>query len=308
MPGEETIEGHRSLRLRDGDLEAAFLPEVGMVGVSLRHRGAELISLAGGLQRYAKGQGTAGIPLLHPWANRMARDDYSVAGIEASVAGSPLMRRDANGLAIHGLLGGSRAWALTEATDDALRAELDAGAQDKVMAGFPFPHRLTLDVTLRDGTLTLRTTLTAGPDRPVPVAYGFHPYLVLPGVARADWRVELPAMRRLELDARGVPTGAGAPAPAWSGALAQSTFDDAFDQVAPGIRFALSGGGRRITVAFDEGFPTAQVFAPDGRDVVCFEPMTAPANALVSGDGLVLVAPGERHVTAFSIRVGSDGA
>jgi hypothetical protein len=35
--------------------------------------------------------------------------------------------------------------------------------------------------------------------------------------------------------------------------------------------------------------------------------MTAPTNALVSGDGLRLVAPGERDVTAFSIRVAPVG-
>jgi aldose 1-epimerase len=62
--------------------------------------------------------------------------------------------------------------------------------------------------------------------------------------------------------------------------------------------FALEGGGRRIEVAFERGFPVAQVFAPRASDVVCFEPMTAPANALVTG--AYALAP---YSATFSVRV-----
>ena len=48
---------------------------------------------------------------------------------------------------------------------------------------------------------------------------------------------------------------------------------------------------------------SAQVFSPAGADFVCFEPMTAPANALVSGDGLRLVAPGREAMAGFAISV-----
>ena len=45
----------------------------------------------------------------------------------------------------------------------------------------------------------------------------------------------------------------------------------------------LPTGGRQIEVSFGQGFPYAQVYAPDDDDVIAFEPMTAPTNALVSG-------------------------
>jgi galactose mutarotase-like enzyme len=44
------------------------------------------------------------------------------------------------------------------------------------------------------------------------------------------------------------------------------------------------------------------VFAPPGEEVVCFEPMTAPTNALESGDGLREVAPGESFEAVFTVR------
>jgi len=66
----------------------------------------------------------------------------------------------------------------------------------------------------------------------------------------------------------------------------------------------LAGGGRRIELAFLEGFPYAQVFAPAADDVVAFEPMTAPTNALVDGGpSLPLLAPGDRYRAAFAVTV-----
>ncbi len=86
--------------------------------------------------------------------------------------------------------------------------------------------------------------------------------------------------------------------PARSGAR---TFDDEF--VAPAEPFALEGGGRRIEVSFERGYPYAQVYAPDDDDVIAFEPMTAPTNTLVSGQDLKLLQPGESYEASFSIKV-----
>ena len=54
---------------------------------------------------------------------------------------------------------------------------------------------------------------------------------------------------------------------------------------------------------FVGGYPYAQVYAPEDDDVVAYEPMTAPTNALVSGDGLQLVPPGESRSATFAITV-----
>jgi aldose 1-epimerase len=301
------VEGYEAVRLRSSSahIDATFVPEVGMVGASLRDRGAELLYANGGLHRYARGGSTMGIPLLHPWANRLAGDGYRVNGTAVRLdPTSPLLQRDDHGLPIHGLLNGSPRWHRVPAPDGwGLSAELDFGAHPDLLAAFPFAHRLRLDVALRRRTLTVRTTLTASGDVPVPVAFGFHPYLQLPDVPRERWRIELPAMRHLELDALSIPTGASRPMPAQAGRLGATTFDDGYLDVPAGAQFVLAGGTRRITVRFDEGYRVAQVFAPAAADVVCFEPMTAPPNALATGDRLPLVQPGGRYTAAFSITV-----
>ena len=98
-----------------------------------------------------------------------------------------------------------------------------------------------------------------------------------------------------------LPTGEVEPADVAAGPLGSRTFDDAF--AAPAEPFALAGGGRRIEVSFDRGYPYAQVYAPADDDVIAFEPMTAPTNTLVSGQDLKLLQPGESYEASFSIKV-----
>lgn len=291
------------LRSPHGELEATFVPGAGMVGTSLLHRGAELLGQREGLAHYAAGHSTMGIPLLAPWANRLEGDHVALGGRPVDLSGSTLVSRDEHGLPIHGLLGGSPDWKVFARTSWALGAELDVGAHPALLELFPFPHRLVLRVDLGAHTLTVRTTVVAGPEEAVPVSFGFHPYLVLPGVPRGMWRVELPAMEHLAVDALGIPTGASAFAGSDCFVLGHRTYDDGFASLRRGARFALSGGGRRITVRLDAGFSCAQVYAPAADDVISFEPMTAPTNALVSGDGLTWVQPGSSHTATFSISV-----
>lgn len=162
---EGELEGYPTVVLGSdaAGLEAAFAPGVGMVGCSLAHAGEELLELRGGLDDYVRRGATMGIPLLHPWANRLAGFGYPAGGRMVELdRESPLIHLDPNGLPIHGLLSGSPHWEVRESRADdrsaALSAELDFGAHDELLAAFPFPHRLRLDATFAGSTLTIRTT------------------------------------------------------------------------------------------------------------------------------------------------------
>jgi galactose mutarotase-like enzyme len=304
--GERTIDGWRALTLASGELEAAFVPGAGMVGCSLRHGGEELLGQRGGLAAYVAERKTMGIPLLYPWANRLSRRRFPLAGREVAIdpAATPL-RRDENGLPMHGLLSAAGGWRVERhavAGDGAVLAATFAfGADPALAAAFPFAHELTLTATLDAGTLTIATTVHAGAD-PVPIAFGFHPYLRLPGLERSAWHVDIPVLERLVLDSRMLPTGERENVWVPPGPLGSRTFDDAYAAPPDGAPFVLEGGGRRIELAFLTGYPYAQVFAPADDDVVAFEPMTAPADALVTG-AAPLLAPGHSHTAAFSVRV-----
>src|SRR3954471_3086761 len=100
-----------TVTLAAGALEASFAPHAGMAGVSLRHQGDELLSPEVGLAAYLERGAVMGIPLLHPWANRL---DLDLSG--------PLPR-DEHDLPIHGVL--PRAWRVVESDAARLTAVLD---------------------------------------------------------------------------------------------------------------------------------------------------------------------------------------
>jgi aldose 1-epimerase len=297
---EHTLaDGFDAIRLTSGSLAAAFVPEVGMAGVSLRHQGDELLSREGGVGAYLATGAVMGIPLLHPWANRLDREDYEAAGLAVRLPRR--LPRDDHGLPIHGV--GPQPWRVVDVGADDDSAWLTA-ALEFDDATFPFPHRVEQRMTLRPSALMIETTLRAHL-RPVPVSFGFHPYLRLPGVPREDWIVSLPARRRLLTDDRSIPSGATAHERAEVRPLGRRFFDAGYDELGREPRFTVSGGGRATTVRFLSGYPVAQVFAPCEQDVICFEPMTAPANALISGRGLRFVPPSGAFHAAFEISVAS---
>ena len=285
-----------------GDLQARFIPAYGMLGISLRHRGDELLRRIDDLDAAAAKGSTAGIPLLHPWANRLAGPSYRAAGrlVELDPS-SPLLHLDGNGLPMHGIPWARLAWQVRAVTASSLEARLDWSRE--LLSIFPYPHRLELAIDAREGTLSFHTRLVAGPDGPVPVSFGFHPYFGLPGAQRSEWRARLPAMTELLLDARGIPTGEERSFPGVDGPLDGLDLDAGFAVLDERATFSVAVAGRRITVRFLSNYRYAQVFAPRDRDFVAFEPMTAPTAALSSGRDLRVVEPGGEFRAGFEVRI-----
>jgi aldose 1-epimerase len=282
-----------------GALAATFLPGLGMLGVSLRHRGDELLALPGGLDGYRAGNVT-GLPLLAPWANRLGTRRYEVEGSVVDLEGLAL-HTDAHGLPIHGTMSAQPGWEVVAVDGRSLSSRFDFGARPDLLASFPFPHELRIAVDVDATTLSVATTLAPTTDRAVPVAFGYHPYLQLPGARRDDIHVRLPTRRHLELDERQLPTGAGSAEDAEDEPLGTRTFDDLYE-LDDDRRLALTGGGRRLTLLLGDGYRYAQVFTPAGADTVCLEPMCAPVNALVNG-GYTLVSAGASFTARFSLHV-----
>jgi galactose mutarotase-like enzyme len=311
--GQREIEGVPVLTLASdsaGGVKVAFAPSAGMIGCSLRHRGEELLGQRGGLRRYLEARKTMGIPLLYPWANRLGGRRFELGGREVNLELPDLpLSTDAAGLPMHGLLAASSGWEVErhEVSGDGglLAARFDFAAQPLLLEAFPFPQQVSFEASLKGAELTITTSVRPCGDTAVPISFGFHPYLRLPGVARAEWSVEIPVRERLLLDERMLPTGKVEPVTVEPGPLGTRTFDDAFRAPPAGQPFVLAGGGRRLELRFGENYRFAQVYAPGDDDVIAFEPMTAPANALLSGRDLPLVAPGETFTASFTLAIAS---
>lgn len=291
-----------------GGVDATFVPEAGMIGCSLRHRGEELLGQRGGLREYVERRSTMGIPFLHPWANRLGASRFELAGREVDLDLDHLpLKRDENGLPIHGLLGAAPGWRVERHAelDDGgvLAASFDFGAYPRLLEAFLFPHQVEIEATLQGATLGIVTTVRASGEVAVPISFGFHPYLRLPGLPREQWVLEAPVRERLLLDPRGLPSGEREAATIEAAPLGSRTFDDAFTAPEDGEPFILEGGGRRIELRLGDGYPFTQLYAPTDTDAVAIEPMTAPTNALLAGADLPWIEPGGAFSAGFSISI-----
>jgi len=230
-----------------------------------------------------------GIPFLAPWANRLDGDIYWVNGINYRL--NPeigYLRRDANLKPIHGLLLFSPLWkviSLEAGLDAAFTASrLEFWKYPQLMAQFPFAHEITIGYRLAGGSLEISTLLTNLSAEPMPVAIGFHPYFRLHDAPRDEWKVHIAARDHVELDQFLIPTGArqlarfADPHP-----LRGNQLDDVFTGLIRGLdgmaRFWVEGTRERLSVAYGPNYRVAVIYAPPGRDYICFEPMAAVTNA-----------------------------
>jgi galactose mutarotase-like enzyme len=294
---ERPFRGTPAVEIGAGPTSAVFAPDVGMTGVSFEHDGVEHLALPGGLDALRNGS-TAGLPLLAPWANRLARRGYTAAGVDVDLTQADL-GVDEHGLPIHGLLVGRPGWSVDRLTARAGSARVHASL-DVDSPAFPFPHRIEITAVVRESQLRVDTTVVPTGDRAVPISFGWHPYLRLAGEPRPRWRLRLPARRHLALDDRGIPTGDSAAEVAEAEPIGRRTFDDAYALGRDRRLAVVSGSGRSVEVRCGTGYPFAQVWVPSGKPFVALEPMTASTNALVDGTART-VAPGDSYSATFSI-------
>ena len=240
--------------LRAGGLVAHVEPSASMVTHSLTRDGEELLGQRDGLDAYVERGKTMGIPLLHPWANRLHGWHYGEVELHRDAPG---IKDDGEGHPIHGLLHGRGHFTVIDEQPTSIRAELDFGAHPEWLRSFPFPHVLQVAITLTPDRLEHTTTLRNTGVVPCPVAFGWHPYLNLPEPL------------------------------------------DPVDE--PSTERAYTAG--HVTIELGEGYDVAHLFVPPSRDIVAFEPMTAPVDALRTGTGLRHVAPGGTVHAAFSLTV-----
>ncbi len=287
-----------AVELVAGDTRVVVVPELGMVIGSFVVDGFDHVARPGGIGALRGGHTTA-VPFLYPWANRLGRRSYTAAGTAVSLRGLPV-HTDGNGLPMHGLLVGRAGWEITALGRGRVVARLAFGARPELLAAFPFPHTVEVEVKVATRALRVRTTVLADSAAAVPVSFGWHPYWRMPG-ARDDWRLGLPAVAHARLDRRGIPTGRARSEPSGVAPLAGRALDDLY-ALAGDRRLELTSGGRRLRLELDDGYPYAQVYAPEGHDFCCLEPMTAPTNALVTGDHPT-VRPGAGFEATFRASV-----
>ena len=249
--------------------------------------------------------------VLAPWPNRLADGRYEFNGVRAQAALDEPERRNA----IHGLVRWLP-WTLQTRHQNQLSLRLQLHPQP----GYPFSLLLELEYHVgRDG-LTVTTRAQSLDEGPIPFGLGFHPYLTA-GPETVDGAIlHVPAHHTLDLDDRGLPTGALTPVEGSDRDFTTSRFvgptvlDTAYTSLerdADGkARATLDapGGVTGATLWVDQGFPYLMVYTGDTlpevqrrRRAVAIEPMTCPPNALRTGKDVIDLQPGTEWTARWGI-------
>ena len=286
----------------DGSTTATFIPSANLVCSALRYRGADWFDPVRAEEAAPSGK-DYGISLVHPWAGRLARFGYNAAGREVSLsAEDDQLPHDKHGLPIHGVWDRLLQWEVEKSAEQQLLAHL-SWTDAHLLEVFPFPHELRLMASIKTAELRLEIELHPTGDVGVPVAFGYHAFLRIPDSPRSEWTMILGARERLLLGENLIPDGTTAPLTGREFVLGELGVEEDVTGFDSPARLAFGDGKAAVSMELDEGFSVAHLFAPAGRDLVSFEPMTAPANALNSGDGLRIVEPGQTFRTSFAIQL-----
>ena len=282
-------------------VEAQVCPAAGGCVVSLRVGTAQLLHLPLPLGQFVAAERTGGIPLLHPFANRLHGHRIEVEGRRIDADLSPFRHADSKGRPMHGFLlrwpgREGPGWAAEPRTDHEM-AELSLSIEwaehRELYEAFPFPHRLVQRYRLRPDRFEVGCEIHAR-DAALPASFGWHPYLTLPGAARGDLRLTLPQVEPIPLDAEGfpmAPSPRGAVEPAAQRPIAERAWDDLFRVVAPPSTVRLDDGRRTVEVRLGATCRFLQIYSPAGADFVAIEPMTAPTAALETGGPDLSIVP-----------------
>jgi len=313
--GKVTVDSIETVRLTDSihGMEVSICPSIGNIAYDVRVHGQPIVEVPPPLSEWKQHPTQAGIPFLAPWANRLDDDAFWANGKHYLLNPDAVqIRRDSSGLPIHGLLLFASAWQVERLIADEQAAEtvssLEFWKHPEWMAQFPFAHDIQMTHRLSGGVLEVRTRIRNLCSDPMPLVIGFHPWYQIPELPRHQWKVHLPVREHYALSPKLIPTGETKPMdlPA-SIPLAGFQLDDVFGGVDPDSEFSLEANGRKVSVRFGPKFPIAIAYAPETRDVVCFEPMTGLTNGFnLAHEGiyknLQSIPPGETWTESFWIR------
>jgi aldose 1-epimerase len=286
---------------------------------------ATIVEVGAGVREYAHGErdvlqpyavdsmcdAAHGAPLI-PWPNRLRDGRYSFDGSDYQLALTEPEKHNA----IHGLLRW-RNWRLVDREAD----RVVMGTRLNPLTGWPFPLDVSIGYTLDEDGLMVETRAVNIGDAPCPFACGQHPYLS-PGQGETidACTLELRGETRILTDPeRQLPTGlepvGGTEYDFRSGReIGALEVDYAFKDLerdADGLAWMRLScpDGRTVELWADATYPVMEVFtadtlAPDRRRRgLGAEPMSAPPNALATGEMVARLEPGEAHVSRWGVRL-----
>ena len=302
---------------------AELLPSGRQVELSAHGQTAVVVEVGGGLRDYRVGgrpvldgypademcTAARGLPLV-PWPNRLHEGRYSFDGEDYRLP----VTEPAKHSAIHGLAR-HLSWVPVAVADDRVTMAVTLWPRPQ----WPFTLSVSVEYVLGPGGLVVTTVAENSGDSDAPWACGQHPYLTVGTDTVDEAELHLAARTYLPTDEDQIPTGraevAGTPYDVRTPApLGDTHIDYAFTDLARGpdglARLVLRNpaDGREAELWVDGAYDYLEVFTGDTvpqperrRRGLGVEPMSAPPNALQTGEDVVRLQPGGTHTARWGI-------
>ena len=249
--------------------------------------------------------------VLIPWPNRLQDGSYEFDERHHQLPLNEPEHRNA----IHGLVRWT-AWTVVEREPHRVVMEHVLYPQP----GYPFSLGISIEYSLLDIGLQVRTTATNLGTDPCPFGSGAHPYLTL-GTATIDRLIlSVPGRTVLRSDERGLPIGTEAvedteydfrkPRP-----IGSTTLDHAFTDLERDedglarVELRDPDHDTQVSLWVDQSYPYLMLFSGDPlpnvrRRSLAVEPMTCPPNAFRTSENLIRLEPGASFTGTWGIAPG----
>jgi aldose 1-epimerase len=282
---------------------------------------AVVVEVGGGLRTYSAGgrelldgygadaMCTSGRgQVLIPWPNRLLDGSYEFDGRQHQLALTEPTARNA----IHGLVRWAR-WTVGEREPSRVVLEHVLHPQP----GYPFALAFAIEYALSNRGLRVQTTATNVGSSACPYGAGAHPYLTVGTTTVDPVILRAPARTMIHADERGIPTGASSVEGTEydfrkARPIGATKLDNAFTDLErdgdglAAVELRHPDDGTGLTLWADDSYPYLQLFTGDplpdvNRRSLAVEPMTCPANAFRSGDGVIRLEPGSSFTSAWGL-------
>jgi len=243
---EETL---REIGVSSGSALIKIAPQRGGLVTSFSIDSAEIFYLDRATFTDLTQNVRGGVPLLFPQAGPSKGNLYN--------------------LSRHGFVR-SMLWNVTAQDGNSITLQLLSN--DETRKDFPFDFELKLTAAVSANTLTHTFTIINKGDKPMPTAYGTHPYFQIPQAEKQNLIVNIKGFNPNEID--------------WLGG-----FDQSFAN--PG-RIHIQMPGKKLTLESDSDiFKVVRIWHLAGKDFICIEPWTRDIFAIDDPGQCLWVEPHE---------------
>lgn len=263
---------------------AVLAPSRGGILARLRVGGREVLYLDQATFEDRSANVRGGCPVLFPSPGKLTADAFTWGGVHGAMKQHGFAR--------------NLPWEVVgTSAQGAASATLRLASNDATRAQFPWDFTAEYTYSLRDKAVGVEMLFTNGSPTPMPFGAGFHPYFAVPDEGKASVEIPTSATRafdnteKRDIDFKG------------------------FDLTRPEVDLHLIDhgtseasirvrGGLSATLRGSPELTRWVIWTLKGRDFVCLEPWTCPGDALNTGKGLLVLAPGETRALRLEIVCG----